>query len=81
MADVVAVTKIDDGPRNAVFYLTNISDGTGESAVAKIDVSALSANPNGDACTGVRITKISFSNVGMGVQLFFNASTNVLAAQ
>ena len=81
MADVVAVTKIDDGPRNAVFYLTNISDGTGESAVAKIDVSALSANPYGDACTGVRITKISFSNVGMGVQLFFNASTNVLAAQ
>ena len=24
MADAVAVTTIDDGPRNAVFYLTNI---------------------------------------------------------
>ena len=38
MADAVAVTTIEDGARRAVFYLTNISDGSGEANVKKIDV-------------------------------------------
>tara|TARA_R100000455_G_C6253052_1_gene109398 strand:- start:531 stop:932 length:402 start_codon:yes stop_codon:yes gene_type:complete len=81
MADAVAVTTIEDGPRNAVFYLTNISDGTGEANVKKIDVSALSSLQDGTSCTGVRITKITYSNVGMGVKLTFDATTDVLAIQ
>ena len=44
MADSVNVSTIIDGPRKAVFYLTNVSDSTGESAVTKIDVSALSTS-------------------------------------
>lgn len=65
----------------AVFYLTNTSDGTGESAVTKIDVSGLASLQDGTACTGVRIQKIVFTNVGMGVKLLWNASTNVIAAE
>ena len=81
MADSVNVSTIIDGPRKAVFYLTNISDGTGESAVAKIDVSGLNTSADGDACTGVRIESLSFSTVGMGVQLLWNATANRLAIE
>ena len=39
MADAVtSQTILDDGGKNLIMKFTNISDGTGESAVAKIDV-------------------------------------------
>ncbi len=81
MADAVTTTSVIDGSRTAVIYCTNTSDGTGESAVTKVDVSALSTSPEGDACTGGRLQRIVFSNVGMGVKVLWNASTNVIAAQ
>ena len=43
MADAVTATTVQDGPKKAVLYCTNTSDGTGESAVVKVDVSALSS--------------------------------------
>ena len=81
MADAVTATTVEDGPREAIFYLTNTSDGTGEAAVTKVDVSALSSLQDGTACTGVRIKQITFTNVGMGVKLLWDASTDVIAAQ
>ena len=81
MADAVTATTVEDGPKRAVFYLTNTSDGTGESAVTKIDISELSSLQDGTACTGVRIQKITFTNVGMGVKLLWDATTYVIAAQ
>ena len=39
MADAVTSQTIQDGERKAILKFTNISDGTGESAVTKIDVS------------------------------------------
>ena len=82
MADAVASQTIQDGPRKAIFKFTNVSDGTGESAVKKIDVSALTADPmTGAACTKVTIEKIWYSTIGMGVKIFFDASTDVLAWQ
>ena len=78
MADAVTSQTIIDGDRNCVMKFTNVSDGTGESAVAKVDVSALSANSEGTACSGVKIVRVRHAIVGMSVQLFFNASTNVL---
>ena len=81
MADAVTATTVEDGPKEAIFYLTNTSDGTGESAVTKVDVSELSSLQDGTACTGVRIQKIIFTNVGMGVKLLWDASTDVIAAQ
>ena len=81
MADAVTATTVIDGARTAVIYCTNTSDGTGESAVTKVDVSGLSSLQNGTACTGVRLEKIVFSNVGMGVKLLWDATTDVIAAE
>ena len=69
MADVVASQTIIDGQKTAVLKLTNVSDGGGEAAVVKVDVSALTALPNGTVCTGVVIEKIWWQCIGMKVQL------------
>ena len=80
MADVITTKIIEDGPRTAVMHFTNVSDGSGESAVAKVDVSALSSDPAGKgACTSVNIECIWYTTKGMGVQIFCDATTNVLA--
>ena len=78
MADAVASQTIQDGERNVVMRFTNVSDGTGESAVKKVDVSALAANSAGQACTEVHIQRIYWMTVGMSVKMEFDASTNVL---
>ena len=78
MADAVTSQTIQDGERNCIMKFTNVSDGTGESAVAKVDVSALTSNSRGVACSEVRVMRISHAIVGMSVQLFFNATSNVL---
>lgn len=41
MADLVQARYIFDGRRRKLLHLTNVSDGTGESAVVKADISAL----------------------------------------
>ena len=81
MADAVTATTVIDGQRTAVIYCTNTSDGTGEAAVTKGDVSDLAALPDGTACTGVRLEKVVFTNVGMGVKLLWDATTDVIAAE
>ncbi len=78
MADAVTSQTIIDGERNCVMKFTNVSDGTGESAVAKVDVSALASNSAGVACSEVRVMRISHAIVGMSVQLFLDATSNVL---
>jgi len=78
MADAVTSQTIQDSERKAVLKYTNVSDGTGESAVVKVDVSALASNTVGTACTGVTVAKIWWQCVGMGVELLFDATANVL---
>lgn len=81
MADAVTSQTIIDGERNCVMKFTNVSDGTGESAVAKVDVSALVSNAAGVACSEVRVLRVSHAIVGMSVQLFLNATSNVLLVE
>jgi hypothetical protein len=81
MADAVTSQTLIDGVKTAVLKFTNISDGSGESAVAKVDVSALSANDVGKSCTGASIEKIWWQCNGMKVQLLFDASSNVIAIE
>jgi hypothetical protein len=78
MADTVTSQTIQDGERTAVMRFTNVSDGTGESAVKKVDVSALAANSAGQACTEVHIQRIYWMTVGMSVKLEFDATSSVL---
>lgn len=71
MADAVTSQTIVDGGKNLVLKITNISDGTGETEVAKVDVSALENDPiTGNACSRIVLQRIWFSNVGMGFKLF-----------
>tara|TARA_R110000868_G_C10672160_1_gene746739 strand:- start:292 stop:696 length:405 start_codon:yes stop_codon:yes gene_type:complete len=79
MADAVTSQTIQDGQRIAILKFTNASDGTGESAVKKVDVSALSANSAGLSCSRVTINRIWWQCTGMSVKIDFDASTNVLA--
>jgi len=81
MADAVATQTLQDGEKVVVQKFTNISDGTGESAVVKVDVSALSTNARGQACTGVTIEEIWWQCIGMKVQILFDASTDVMAIE
>ena len=78
MADTVTSQTIQDGERVAILKFTNESDGTGESSVKKVDVSALTTNSAGETCTSVSIARIYWATRGMGVDIEFDASTNVL---
>ena len=81
MADAVTSQTLIDGPQTAVMKFTNISDGTGESAVKKVDVSALSSSADGDTCTGGVIEKMWWQCIGMKVQILFDATTDVFCIE
>jgi len=77
MADAVASQVIFDGSHTAVMKFTNISDGSGESAVIKVDVSALTAS-QGKPCTSVNIVRLNAVTVGMGIDILWDATTDVV---
>ena len=77
MADAVATQTLLDGERVAIMKFTNLSDGTGESKVLKVDVSTLTSSASGTACNGVTITKIHASTHGLEVQIYWDATTDV----
>jgi|TARA_B100001964_G_scaffold230863_1_gene284829 hypothetical protein len=82
MADAVATQVIQQDGKTAIYRFTNVSDGTGESAVVKIDVSGLAKDPmTGKSCSSVVIQKIYYATIGMGVKILFDATTDVLAWQ
>tara|TARA_R100001440_G_scaffold10266_5_gene18791 strand:+ start:1352 stop:1756 length:405 start_codon:yes stop_codon:yes gene_type:complete len=81
MADAVTSQTIIDGSSKAVLKFTNVSDGTGESAVTKVDVSALSNNSLGQACTGATIEKIWWQCNGMKVKILFDATSDVFCIE
>jgi hypothetical protein len=81
MADAVASQTILDGERLFIAKFTNISDGTGETAVVKIDVSTLNPNSFGLACNGVKLNKIYGTTHGMEVRILWDATTDVFAWQ
>lgn len=79
MADAITSQTIFDGEREAVMKFTNISDGTGEAAVLKVDVAALKASAYGKACDGVTLDRIHASINGMSVAVLWDATTDVPA--
>jgi len=81
MADAVTSQTILDGERLFIAKFTNISDGTGETAVVKIDVSTLNPNSFGLACNGVKLNKIYGTTHGMEVRILWDATTDQFAWQ
>lgn len=72
MADAVTSQTIRDGDRNVVMKFTNLSDGSGESDVLKVDVSALNGSPS-----TVRISHVQYDIAGMAVRIRWDADTDV----
>lgn len=72
MADAVTSRTLLDNDQIVVMKFTNLSDGTGESAVVKVDVSALSPAPK-----TVDIEKIWYDINGMSVGIIEDATTDV----
>jgi len=77
MADAVTSQTLLDGERLAIMKFTNISDGTGESEVTKVNVANLSRNGAGLACTGVTVNKITSVCHGLEVRMYWDATTDV----
>lgn len=77
MADAVATQVLVDGPRRAILKFTNVSDGTGETDVVKVDVSTLSSY-QGNPCTSVSVNKLDAVTAGMGLNMLWDATTDVL---
>ena len=80
MADAVTSQTLSDGDNIAVVKFTNISDGSGEASVKKVDVSALAANSAGATPALATIEQVWYDIGGMRVALEWNATTNVVAA-
>ena len=74
MADAVTSQVLFNGSKKVIKAFTSISDGTGESAALKVDISALIGAP-----TTVSIMKIWYEVVGMSVKVLFDHTTDDLA--
>ena len=79
MVDTVTTQTLLDGERLVIMKFTNVSDGTGETAVNKIVVANLAANNWGAACTDLKINKIWSTTTGMAVNVLWDATADVLA--
>tara|TARA_R100001143_G_C3234436_1_gene76227 strand:+ start:24 stop:440 length:417 start_codon:yes stop_codon:yes gene_type:complete len=79
MADAVTSQKIIDDDKKLVYKFTNISDGSGEASVEKIDVSGLDTNYEGETCTRITLTQLWYDIGGMRVAIEWNATSNVVA--
>lgn len=75
MTDAVTSQTLFDDGGHVVIHLTNVSDGTGESAVTKVDASAL---VGGATTTRYALEAIAWATVGMGFNLLWDADTDVL---
>jgi len=75
MADAVVAKTLRDTPITAAFLFGNASDGTGESAVQKVDISALAM-----AANKVTITKLIWGCEGMQIKVLFDHNTDDLGA-
>ena len=78
MADAVATQILFDGERKAIMKFTDLSDGTGETKVAKVVPGNLAKSASNKACTAVTITKIYAMTHGLQIAMYWDATTDVL---
>ena len=80
MADSVTNRTLMDTPTHVAVHLTNVSDGTGESAVVKIDKSAIGVASDGAEAASLDIVAIRWSINGFtDVRLLWDHTTDDLA--
>ena len=79
MADITTTTKVSENSREVVFaFQYQYVDGGDESAVSKIDVSALTKDANGNTCTGIRIAECWWVIKSMTVEVLADADVDVI---
>lgn len=77
MPDVVDTIVVRNSPRAYTARWTNVSDGTGESAVIKVDISTLIGPLPGVAPTAVKLEEIRWNIQGFNsVRLFWDHTTD-----
>ena len=80
MADAVTVQLLENGPRVWAYSFTNLSDGTGESGVVKVDGSAtgpLGVNVGGQTffpLQHIKIIEIEYDVKGMALEIIWDAN-------
>lgn len=80
MADAVSTKVIFNSPKYLVVSCTNLSDGTGESAVVKVDKSTYTG-PNGLEPSKFAVESIDYDVSGMNVQVYFDRTTAGIIGQ
>ena len=79
MADLTTSTKISESSREVIYaFQYQYVDTGNESAVLKIDVSGLTADADGNACTGIRIAECWWIIKAMTVQVLADADTDII---
>ena len=78
MADAVGTTTLINTQRRLVMKFQNLSDGTGESAVIKVDVDAF-LGPNLANCVAVAIDKVEYNVQGMNVAIKVAGTINSIS--
>ena len=76
MADTVTSTVLENGPKWYKIHLMNQSDGTGESAVTKIDLSAITGNLADKTLQSLSLIEVAGSVSSGYVQLLWDATTD-----
>jgi hypothetical protein len=77
MGDTVTTRTLYSGTKKLIQQYTNVSDGTGESAVSKLDISTLT-NSAGETVTAIKINRIWGNVSGMVVNILTDHSSDVL---
>src|SRR6186997_1970139 len=71
MADAVSTNTLHSGTTKKIVCFNNVSDGTGESGVTKVDISTLTGAP-----AKVKINRIWWSSSGMQIRILFDHTTD-----
>lgn len=80
MADTVTTTVIENNPLKLIILLTNVSDGTGESGVAKVDKSAYTGL-NGLEPSYFVVERIEGHGYGMSVAIACDRTSPITIAR
>jgi hypothetical protein len=77
-ADAVTSQTLQDSDDYLIMHFTNLSDGTGESAVTKVDISTFDVSGrNGATPSEVVIEEVEYSVSGMSVSILCDATSDV----
>jgi len=79
MADAVTTHVVKDSAGNYIVHLINVSDGTGEAAVIKVDKSAIAVATDGAEAASLDIEMIRWNCVGMSARILWDHTTDDLA--